>query len=735
MRGLAYARRDVKDRAADLATLSLALVLAGLTHAASLAELLLAYGAAWLVVNGARALGWPAAPISLPRSVVVVGLGLLLVVPARELAARAPALAEHEGLTALVTQLPDRRALAESPAIAPALVTGDRPQTFFVHAEGERVRVRLHAGAAWIEADALGHGVFRVDYDPRTHGAPEPAAHAVTASLEVDGSIAERPMLAATPLAHPRWPRLSPDGARACIPSEETDEVLVLSLADEPERLETLDGPTDCAIDDDGGLVVAHRWSAALLRIDASRARTTLAEPAAGAVALARVRGEPLVLREGPAPALGALALEGTPLFAASAPNSEAVIVATRSPAALVRVEARDGSLAITARRPLAMPAAALTVSDDGTRVLAALGDYADDGHAGLGNHLVSDRVATFDAQTLALIDDRLTAFRTERQDHAGDVDRGASPMGLARTRRGTTWVAFAGTDEIQELGGAAPRVIDVAPLGLSAPHGIAEMADGTLIVTSPSSGLVVQLGADGAVRRRIPLAPGDRELLAHDPDTLRLRYGERAFYEATRSGVSCQSCHLHGGTDGTTHNIGGRLAAPTLDVRGLVGTSPFLRDGSYPRIADLMEVARTEYRGYRVPAGDRGATIEAWVDTLPPPPTHVARDLAAERAGLEIFVRSGCPECHAAPAFTSLGLHAIESVFPDAPARGSAEGRSLDVPSLRSLAASAPYLYDGRAATLEDVLGAANARDRHGHSRGLSPDERARLVAFLRSL
>jgi len=365
--------------------------------------------------------------------------------------------------------------------------------------------------------------------------------------------------------------------------------------------------------------------------------------------------------------------------------------------------------------------------------VWALLTDYDESGHARLGNHFIQDRLARFDAVSLALEDDHLTTWRSDRQDHAGDVDRGAGPLGVSRAPRGTSWVAFAGTDEIEEIGGPQPRVVDTARFGLSAPSAVVELADDSLVVTSPSSGQIAVLGPDGELVRSIALAPGDAELLASDPAALQLRYGERAFYEATRSGVSCASCHLHGGTDGTTHNIGGRIAAPTLDVRGLAGTSPYLRDGSYPRLRDLHEVAVTEYRGYREAAGDRGATVEAWLRTLPLPRTSQARAPELEREGLGIFVRAGCVECHAAPAFTSLGLHAIDAVFPGAPVR--TEGRLLDVPSLRGVAGSAPYLYDARAPTLRDLLTTQNPSDRHGHTQSLSAAELDALEAFLRSL
>lgn len=710
----------VKDRAADLATLVIAILIAALLRVDGLALCLVSYASAWLLVNVARALGWPRDPVAVPKLGIALACVLVVLVPVRDLASRWTAIAEHEALASPLEHLADRLALEADPAIAPGLVSGDRPQTFFVRASGAHVRVRLGESIAWIEAEGLGHGVFRVDYDPREAGLPPP--HETRASIEVDGATYDRTLLSVVPQPHPRWLRVSPDRTLACVPSEETDEVVVVSIGAMPRRRPTEDGPTDCVIADDGSIQVAHRFAPEL--------------PGAGAIEV--LDGERCVARAGEVRCgSGTLArsvgIEGIPLFLARVPGAPALVLATRSPASLVRIEVEGGVPVVRRARALVTPAVHLAVSPNGARVVVALTDLDPDGRSGFGNHFVLDRIATYDTRTLELREDHPTAFRTGRQDHAGDVDRGVSPMGLSFGNDGWLRVAFAGTDEIEVLGGPEPRVIDTAPLGLSAPFSVVEMSDGSLVVTSPSSGLVVVLDAHGDVQRTLAMAPDDHALLASDPDQLQLRFGERAFYEATRSGVSCQSCHLHGGTDGAAHNIGGRILAPTLDVRGVIGTSPYLRDGSYPRLSDLHEVAVTEYRGYRLPGGDRGATMEAWMRTLPPPPTFVPRDPAREREGLDVFFRAGCPECHAPPAFTSLGLHAIEAVFPGP--HGASDGRVLDVPSLRSVAVSAPYLYDGRAETLESVIGEHNEADRHGHTRALAPAEREALVTFLRSL
>lgn len=727
----------VKERWPDLATLVLAIVLASVGRAASFAGLLLAYALAWVVVNVARARGLPREPVRISPMAIGFASLVVLAAPVADLGRHAHALLETEGLSAPIEHLEDRLALEADPAIAPPIVPGDRPLTYFVRASGQHVRVRFAEGHPPVEAESLGHGVFRVDYDPRAHGAPDAHAHEARVVIDVDGLVTERTLAAVTPLPHPRWAHASPDRARACVPSEETDEVVVLD-ARADARIETLDGPTDCAIDGEGATWITHRYADAIARAQGD-ARASIALGRRGAVSIAVAGEHVLVLVDDEAPSLlvldrasgvvrATLPLEGHPLFVVA--DDARAYVATRGPARLLAIE-HTPSPRVVATRLLTTPAVHLALAPDRT-IAAALTDYVDDGTPHLGNHYVEDRIARFDGE-LALVADQRTAWRSPRQDHAGDVDRGASPLGISFSTRGTTWVAFAGTDEIEELGGAEPRVIDTAPLGLSAPFSAVELAGGVLVVTSPSSGRIALLTPDGEAARTIALAPDDRALLHDDPTTLQLRFGERAFYEATRSGIACQSCHLHGGTDDATHNIGGHLAAPTLDVHGLAGTSPYLRDGSYPRLADLHEVAVTELRGFRTRAGDRGATLEAWMRSLPSAPTFVPRDAEAERRGLDVFVRAGCTDCHPAPAFTSLGLHAIDAVFPDAPRHR--EGRVLDVPSLRGVSASAPYLYDGRAPTLRALFTDHNRSDRHGHTAALDDGERAALEAFLRSL
>jgi cytochrome c peroxidase len=90
-----------------------------------------------------------------------------------------------------------------------------------------------------------------------------------------------------------------------------------------------------------------------------------------------------------------------------------------------------------------------------------------------------------------------------------------------------------------------------------------------------------------------------------------------------------------------------------------------------------------------------------------------------------------------ATPRLYDVGTCNADPRWPDRPhaaADGSArQACFFDTPGLRGVADSAPYLHDGSAATLRDVL--ERTRGRMGNIEGLSPDDLDALVEYMRSL
>lgn len=121
----------------------------------------------------------------------------------------------------------------------------------------------------------------------------------------------------------------------------------------------------------------------------------------------------------------------------------------------------------------------------------------------------------------------------------------------------------------------------------------------------------------------------------------------------------------------------------------------------------------------------------------------HAALSDAAKR-GLALFYsdRVGCAGCHGGFNFTGTWVDAARPHARPAFARNGVGSRPMRVPTLRNIALTAPYMHDGRFATLDAVLdhyervGARRPRpDTRLRAARLTAAERQQLLAFLASL
>lgn len=202
------------------------------------------------------------------------------------------------------------------------------------------------------------------------------------------------------------------------------------------------------------------------------------------------------------------------------------------------------------------------------------------------------------------------------------------------------------------------------------------------------------------------------------------VRRGERAFHEPTRRGVACASCHPMAGAespsqDGAWHDIGHAAPRPSRDVRGVAGTPPYLRDGSYADLRALAAFPEEVLGGYAREDARRPEDVAAFLASLVRPAE--ASPVDAE-AGYRVFVRAGCPDCHAAPAFTDLRSWPAARVRSD-----EVPVDRIDTPSLIGAGDRGRGL--GGDLPLEDFLPV------HAPELRLDAAERAALTALLRSL
>jgi cytochrome c peroxidase len=120
----------------------------------------------------------------------------------------------------------------------------------------------------------------------------------------------------------------------------------------------------------------------------------------------------------------------------------------------------------------------------------------------------------------------------------------------------------------------------------------------------------------------------------------------------------------------------------------------------------------------------------------------------AAQRGHKVFFNRAHCSACHAGANFTDGAFHNVgigmDDEEPDVGrvAHSSLEGDrgAFKTPTLREIARTAPYMHDGRFATLEEVVeyyskgGTPNPQlDEEIYELGLTDQEKADLVTFLK--
>lgn len=226
-------------------------------------------------------------------------------------------------------------------------------------------------------------------------------------------------------------------------------------------------------------------------------------------------------------------------------------------------------------------------------------------------------------------------------------------------------------------------------------------------------------------------------------------RRGERLFHDATRSHnqwYSCHTCHSDGHTNGETfdtRNDGwqdlrsipklSRKVVPTL--RGVTETEPWTWHGWQTSLEDAMVESFTQTMQGPRPTEEEIEAIIAFLGTLEHPPNPYREpdgslSEAAQR-GREVFrsPKAACNTCHSGPEFTDGEIH-IVGLETD---RDRYEG--YNPPSLKGVYDHDPYLHDGRAETLREVLTGDHAPDFVTGLGSLSEQELNDLIAYLKTL
>jgi cytochrome c peroxidase len=133
-------------------------------------------------------------------------------------------------------------------------------------------------------------------------------------------------------------------------------------------------------------------------------------------------------------------------------------------------------------------------------------------------------------------------------------------------------------------------------------------------------------------------------------------------------------------------------------------------------------------------PETDAVALDEYLKSLKPIPSPHLVKgkvSLAAQRGKKLFFDETvGCSDCHKGTFCTDLKLHDVGTVGKfDKP-----EDR-FDTPSLIEVWRTAPYLHDGRAMNIRDVITTCNPNHQHGDTSRLTKQQTDDLVEYVLSL
>lgn len=207
-------------------------------------------------------------------------------------------------------------------------------------------------------------------------------------------------------------------------------------------------------------------------------------------------------------------------------------------------------------------------------------------------------------------------------------------------------------------------------------------------------------------------------------------RKGEMFFNDAAlcfQHWQSCASCHPDGRSDALNWDLLNDGMGNPKNTKSMLlshRTPPAMSLGARDT-AETAVRSGIKHIQFAVRPEEDAAAIDEYLKSLAPvPPPHAGE--AAQR-GKVVFEQAGCAQCHPGPLGTDLQPYDVGTAT-------EMDKKPFDTPTLVEVWRTAPYLHDGRAATMMDVLTVFNKEDKHGKTSHLSPDQLRDLAAFVLS-
>lgn len=194
--------------------------------------------------------------------------------------------------------------------------------------------------------------------------------------------------------------------------------------------------------------------------------------------------------------------------------------------------------------------------------------------------------------------------------------------------------------------------------------------------------------------------------VLNPDREETKENRGERYFNDASNCFQNWQSCNgCHPGdarTDGMNWDLMNDGVGNSKNCKSMLFshvTPPSMISG-IRATAEIAVHAGFKFIQFFDIDPEHADCVDAYLKALRPVPSPylINGELSDKaKAGRKVFEKLGCGECHSGPYFTDLKKYRIgeEVEFEE----------GWDTPTLREVWRTAPYLFNGRAATMEDVF------------------------------
>ncbi len=214
-------------------------------------------------------------------------------------------------------------------------------------------------------------------------------------------------------------------------------------------------------------------------------------------------------------------------------------------------------------------------------------------------------------------------------------------------------------------------------------------------------------------------------------------RKGEILFHDATicfQQWQSCTSCHPDSGRadalnwDLLNDGIGNPKNTKSMVFAHM--TPPVMSLG-VREDAKVAVRAGLERIQFAVRPEEEADAIDTYLKSLRPMPSpYLVNGELSESAkrGEILFTQTGCIRCHHGPMFTDLKPYNVST-------KGTLDRKeTFDTPTLLEVWRTGPYLHDGRAVTIQEVLTKYNNDDQHGHTSNLTDEQIQDLAHFVLS-